>query len=74
MDINDHAPVFSLRDYTAAVVENLPLFPPAPILQLTAHDADSGANAVVAYTITSGNEHGKDIRGEEDGLDGVYKI
>ncbi|KAF2367181.1 Cadherin [Trinorchestia longiramus] len=57
-DINDHSPVFSQRQYTATVVENLPLHPPAPILQLTAHDADAGENAVIAYTITDGDEQG----------------
>lgn len=58
LDINDHAPIFSQRQYSASVVENLPLLPPAPILQLTAHDADTGDNAVIAYTITAGDEQG----------------
>lgn len=61
LDMNDHAPVFSLRQYAASVVENLPLTPPAPILQLTAHDADTGLNAAIAYTIVSGNQLGNII-------------
>ena len=56
LDINDHTPVFSQREYSAAVVENLPLFPPAPILQLTALDADEEENSAIAYTIVAGDD------------------
>ncbi|XP_027213278.2 cadherin-87A [Penaeus vannamei] len=57
-DVNDHAPAFSQESYSASVVENLPLNPPAPIVQVTAHDNDQGINALIRYTITQGNEEG----------------
>ncbi|KAK8407296.1 hypothetical protein O3P69_002092 [Scylla paramamosain] len=57
-DTNDHPPVFSQDYYSASVVENLPLDPPAPIVQVTAHDKDEGLNALVWYTITEGNDQG----------------
>ncbi|XP_071526000.1 cadherin-87A [Panulirus ornatus] len=57
-DMNDHGPVFSQRSYSASVVENLPLDPPAPIVQVTAHDSDYGINALVKYFITEGNDLG----------------
>lgn len=59
LDTNDHAPVFSQGSYSASVVENLPLDPPAPIVQVTAHDKDEGINALVRYNITEGNEQGQ---------------
>ncbi|KAK8743275.1 hypothetical protein OTU49_001344 [Cherax quadricarinatus] len=55
-DVNDHGPAFSQRTYSASVVENLPLDPPAPIVQVTAHDEDQGLNSLVRYFITEGNE------------------
>lgn len=57
-DMNDHGPIFSQRSYSASVVENLPLDPPAPIVQVTAHDNDYGINALVRYFITEGNDLG----------------
>ncbi|KAG7153827.1 Cadherin-87A-like [Homarus americanus] len=55
-DVNDHGPTFSQGSYSASVVENLPLDPPAPIVQVTAHDDDEGINALIRYSITNGND------------------
>ena len=58
LDINDHGPDFSQKIYSVSVVENIPLNPPAPIVQVMAHDDDAGVNALVQYTILDGNERG----------------
>ena len=58
LDINDHGPDFSQGIYSVSVVENIPLNPPAPIVQVTAHDEDIGINAAIQYTVLSGNEGG----------------
>ena len=50
--------MFSQDSYSASVVENLPLDPPAPIVQVTAHDKDEALNALIWYTITDGNYQG----------------
>ncbi|XP_050727023.1 cadherin-87A-like [Eriocheir sinensis] len=68
VDTNDHAPVFSQVSYSASVVENLPLDPPAPIMQVTAHDKDEGLNALVRYDITEGNEQGAFYLDPETGI------
>ena len=57
--MNDHGPAFSQKSYSASVVENLPVEPAAPIVQVTAHDNDEGINALIRYVITEGNEEGK---------------
>ncbi|XP_037083991.1 cadherin-87A-like [Pollicipes pollicipes] len=50
-DINDHPPVFSRAVYSASIVEDIPLSPPSPILQVLASDADAGENAAVRYSL-----------------------
>lgn len=35
IDVNDNRPIFSQHAYRASVAENLPVNPPAPILQVT---------------------------------------
>jgi hypothetical protein len=51
--------VFSLKRYQASVMENLPLDPPPPIVQVHAEDMDEGRNGAVGYSIISGNEGGE---------------
>ncbi|XP_076043934.1 cadherin 87A isoform X2 [Oratosquilla oratoria] len=58
LDENDHGPVFSEKEYRASIVENIPLDPPSPIVQVIAHDKDEGINAALLYTITGGNDEG----------------
>ncbi|PIO59084.1 cadherin domain protein, partial [Teladorsagia circumcincta] len=55
-DDNDNAPRFVHKDY----VVNLPSSSPvgSSVITLLAHDADSGENGVVKYSIISGNELG----------------
>ncbi|CAL4115826.1 unnamed protein product, partial [Meganyctiphanes norvegica] len=55
-DVNDNSPKFSQVQYSASIVENLPLSPPAPIVQVTAYDKDIGINANITYIILEGNE------------------
>lgn len=54
-DENDNPPVFRQRSYYASVAENLPLNPPATILQVQADDKDEDEAGTVKYTIVSGN-------------------
>jgi hypothetical protein len=54
-DVNDNMPVFRQRSYSASVAENLPLNPPATILQVQADDKDEDEAGTVKYTIVSGN-------------------
>lgn len=54
-DENDNLPVFRQRSYYASVAENLPLNPPATILQVQADDKDEDEAGTVKYTIVSGN-------------------
>ncbi|XP_072154327.1 cadherin-87A isoform X2 [Bemisia tabaci] len=53
IDVNDNKPVFSQHHYTASIVENIPLSPAAPIVQLKAEDKDN--NAQLMFKIVSGN-------------------
>ena len=48
-DVNDNAPVFNQSSYSGSVPENTPLG--VFILQVSATDADSSANAVVVYSL-----------------------
>ncbi|GFG39325.1 hypothetical protein Cfor_05830, partial [Coptotermes formosanus] len=57
-DANDNSPVFTVKRYQASVMENLPLDPPPPIVQVHAEDVDEGRNGAVRYSIVSGNEGG----------------
>ena len=52
-DINDNNPIFSQKTFYVTVPENEPLN--KRIIQVTATDADSGENAVLTYTVISGN-------------------
>jgi hypothetical protein len=51
--------VFTVKRYQASVMENLPLDPPPPIVQVHAEDVDEGRNGAVRYSIVSGNEGGE---------------
>lgn len=55
-DVNDNAPQFSQKEHVVNIVESIPLSPPAPILQLRAHDADTTSH--LTYSIIAGNEGG----------------
>lgn len=54
-DENDNVPVFRQQSYYASIAENLPLNPPATILQVQADDKDEDEAGTVKYTILSGN-------------------
>uniref|UniRef100_W5KN35 Cadherin EGF LAG seven-pass G-type receptor 2 n=1 Tax=Astyanax mexicanus TaxID=7994 RepID=W5KN35_ASTMX len=56
-DDNDNAPQFSEKRYIVQVPEDLT--PNAEILQVTATDQDRGSNAVVHFSIMSGNTRGQ---------------
>ncbi|KAF2353703.1 Cadherin, partial [Trinorchestia longiramus] len=56
LDTNDNAPSFTQQAYTGRVSEGAPLG--EYVAQLSAHDADSGDNGRLAYSITGGNEGG----------------
>ncbi|MBZ3877696.1 Protocadherin Fat 4 [Sciurus carolinensis] len=51
VDVNDNSPVFLPDEYFPTVLENAPSG--TTVIHLNATDADSGANAVVAYTVQS---------------------
>ncbi|XP_058711892.1 cadherin EGF LAG seven-pass G-type receptor 2 isoform X2 [Poecile atricapillus] len=55
-DDNDNAPQFSERRYIAQVPEDVG--PNAAVLQVMATDRDKGSNALVHYSIVSGNTRG----------------
>ncbi|KAJ3602440.1 hypothetical protein NHX12_030195, partial [Muraenolepis orangiensis] len=56
-DDNDNAPQFSEKRYVVQVPEDLS--PNTDILQVTATDQDRGSNAVVHFSIMSGNTRGQ---------------
>ncbi|KAB0362081.1 hypothetical protein FD754_006237, partial [Muntiacus muntjak] len=51
IDVNDNSPVFLPDEYFPTVLENAPSG--TTVIHLNATDADSGTNAVIAYTIES---------------------
>lgn len=51
LDENDNSPIFTQKVYKSTIAENLPLDPPAAILQVLAEDHDEGDNARVRYQI-----------------------
>ncbi|KAM7143149.1 protocadherin Fat 4 [Molossus nigricans] len=51
LDVNDNSPVFLPEEYFPAVLENAPSG--TTVIHLNATDADSGPNAVIAYTVQS---------------------
>lgn len=55
-DDNDNAPQFSERRYVAQVPEDV--VPNAAVLRVMATDRDKGSNALVHYSIVSGNTRG----------------
>uniref|UniRef100_A0A8C3RDC2 Cadherin EGF LAG seven-pass G-type receptor 2 n=1 Tax=Cyanoderma ruficeps TaxID=181631 RepID=A0A8C3RDC2_9PASS len=55
-DDNDNAPQFSERRYVAQVPEDV--VPNAAVLRVVATDRDKGSNALVHYSIVSGNTRG----------------
>ncbi|CAG0879406.1 unnamed protein product [Cyprideis torosa] len=56
-DVNDNPPVFAKPLFVASVKENSPV--DTEVFTLSATDADSGRNAIIAYSIVGGN--GKDF-------------
>ncbi|XP_036387094.1 cadherin EGF LAG seven-pass G-type receptor 2 [Megalops cyprinoides] len=56
-DDNDNVPQFSEKRYVVQVPEDMP--PNSEILQVTATDQDRGNNAVVHFSIMSGNTRGQ---------------
>ncbi|XP_048219002.1 cadherin EGF LAG seven-pass G-type receptor 2 isoform X2 [Perognathus longimembris pacificus] len=56
-DDNDNAPQFSEKRYVARVREDAA--PGAPVLRVSASDRDEGSNALVHYSIMSGNAGGQ---------------
>ncbi|MGH0141278.1 UNVERIFIED_CONTAM: hypothetical protein FKN15_078002, partial [Acipenser sinensis] len=56
-DINDHAPVFTQRMYTASVTENLDIN--SEVLVVSATDMDEGENAMMTFSIVGGDEDRK---------------
>ena len=57
VDINDHAPAFDLGQYSATVLEEKPSG--TFVVKVTATDKDTGTNAQLSYSFTSGNEGNK---------------
>ncbi|KAM9369337.1 LOW QUALITY PROTEIN: cadherin EGF LAG seven-pass G-type receptor 2 [Phaethornis superciliosus] len=55
-DDNDNAPQFSEKRYVAQVPEDVA--PDTAVLRVTATDRDKGSNALVHYSIVSGNTRG----------------
>ncbi|EDO33359.1 predicted protein, partial [Nematostella vectensis] len=53
VDENDNPPEFAQKRYTATVYENFTVG--TVVLRVTAHDKDSGPNAMLKYSIHSGN-------------------
>ena len=53
-DINDHAPKFGKSQYSATILERKPTN--TLVTTVTATDKDSGTNAQLSYSITSGNQ------------------
>ncbi|XP_012283433.1 cadherin-87A [Orussus abietinus] len=68
VDVNDNRPIFTQHSYRASVAENLPVNPPAPILQVRAADPDEGINGEVWYSILDGNENGSFVLNPETGI------
>ncbi|KAK2494566.1 hypothetical protein MC885_008067 [Smutsia gigantea] len=56
-DDNDSVPQFSEKRYVVQVREDVT--PGAPVLRVTASDRDKGSNALVHYSIMSGNARGQ---------------
>lgn len=53
-DVNDHEPVFEKSEYSAVLNELAPVG--TYVASITATDEDSGVNALIYYSIVSGNE------------------
>lgn len=56
LDVNDNPPVFTSLEYHVHIRENISVG--SHITAVSASDCDSGANAEVTYSITSGNDKG----------------
>ncbi len=54
IDVNDSPPVFTESSYNASISESAP--DGTVVTTLTAHDADTGSNAIISYSIISGND------------------
>ncbi|XP_061676359.1 neural-cadherin isoform X2 [Syngnathoides biaculeatus] len=73
LDVNDHPPIFSQRVYTAQVTEDLEVN--SEVLVVSATDGDQDENAMVTFSIVSGDEDRKFLV-ETDKLNrrGVIKL
>lgn len=56
-DINDNSPTFALAQYSATILEGKPAN--TLVTKVTATDIDTGTNAQLTYSITSGNQGDK---------------
>ena len=65
-DINDHSPIFQHKSYAAQLSELIPVG--SFVAAITATDSDTGNNAQITYTISSGNRHGYFEINSETGL------
>lgn len=54
LDVNDEPPVFSKHHYNVSLVEDIPLAPPSPILQVRAVDRDERGSDHVVYSLLPG--------------------
>ena len=52
-DVNDNSPVFSQKTYFKILSEDTPLY--KHVVEVIAHDQDTGVNALLTYDIISGN-------------------
>ncbi|XP_045887415.1 protocadherin alpha-6-like [Micropterus dolomieu] len=51
LDVNDNVPVFTKPLYKTSITENVPLG--APVITVTATDADEGPNGEISYSLSS---------------------
>ncbi len=54
LDVNDNPPIFNISSLSVSVNETLPLG--SVVATFLAFDVDVGSNAIIEYSITSGNE------------------
>ena len=70
LDVNDNSPVFSENPFTITVSESLPVG--SRFLNVTASDADIGDNALLTWSIMSGNTG--DVMAIEPSTGRVYNV
>ena len=70
LDINDNSPVFTKQAFTVIVSESLPTG--TRFLNVTASDADIGSNALLTFSIMSGNTG--DVMAIESSTGTLYNV